>query len=244
MLRITNLSAGYPRRRVIDDLTWNVPSGKTVLLGPNGAGKSTLMTVLAGARYPRRGRVTLGDYSPQGRRSARVGYLRRVSWMPQQVAALGGMTAFTQVAYSGWLKGMTRGDAASAAHEALRHVGLEASASAESRTLSGGQLRRLALAQALVSSPDVLILDEPTVGLDVKQRARFREYLADISPDRSVLVSTHQTDDLHEIFDTVIVFYRGTIVWQGGMSDFLSHATPGETRPAESAYVNLLPGEE
>ncbi|HEY8503352.1 MAG TPA: ATP-binding cassette domain-containing protein [Gemmataceae bacterium] len=244
-LRFEQVTFWYRRAAgpVLDRFSWQVPTGRTVLLGPNGAGKSTLLAVGADALRPARGRVRLESLDPR-RRADRAAYRRAVGWMPQQVRAVPGLTAQEQVAYAGWLKGLPRSRAWLAASEALGRVGLAELAGQKAATLSGGQLRRVGLAQALVHGAKVLLLDEPTAGLDPAQRARFRELLVALPPELPVVVSTHQVDDLSELFDTVVVLDRGVIRFTGTVPAFLELAAPAEAgKRAEAAYARVVAGE-
>ncbi len=228
---------------VFTDFCWQVSPGKTVLLGPNGAGKSTLLALGANALRPNRGDITLGLLSATTR-SHRAAYRRAVGWMPQQIRAVPGLTAQEQVAYAAWLKGYGRKQAWSAAAAALDQVGLTPLAASKTATLSGGQLRRVGLAQVIVHAPEVLLLDEPTVGLDPAQRSRFRTLLAELPATQPVIVSTHQIDDLSELFDTVVVLVAGTIRFAGSVTEFMRLApADAATRRAEVAYAQFV-GEE
>ncbi len=241
-LRFESLTYGYSRKkRVFEDFSWEVQRGRTVLLGPNGAGKSTLIGLGANALTPKAGRVSLGELDPRHIRH-RARYRRLVGWMPQQIRAVPGLTAREQVAYAGWLKGLSRTEAWQRAGEALEMVDLTALGDSKASTLSGGQLRRVGLAQVLVHSPQVLLLDEPSVGLDPAQRARFRDILTRLPGELAVLVSTHQVDDLSEVYDRVAVITEGRIVFEGPVGDFMSLAPDGPRR-AEVAYAVLLGGE-
>jgi ABC-2 type transport system ATP-binding protein len=225
---------------VFRDFSWRLPTGKTVLLGPNGAGKTTLLSLGVGAMRP-----TAGAIHPDGvRQESGLGPLRRAAaMMPQRIVAIPGFTAREQVAYAAWLRGADPGLAALAASSALERVGLEDHAASLVSTLSGGQLRRVGLAQALVLPSRVLLLDEPTAGLDPAQRSTFRALVAALPEEETVLVSTHQVDDLSEVYDTVVVLARGEIRFQGSPSDFLAAAPAGSARPAEAAYIQILGSE-
>ncbi|MBA2555739.1 MAG: ATP-binding cassette domain-containing protein [Chloroflexi bacterium] len=227
---------------VLDGFSWEVPEGRTVLLGPNGAGKTTLLSLGAAALQPWGGQVHLGPVD-SARRRDRESFRRAVGWMPQHVRAVPGLLCREQVTYAGWLKGMSTREAWTAASAALSQVGMMELAERMTSQLSGGQLRRVGLAQALVHDARVLLLDEPTAGLDPAQRARFRETLAALPPEETVLVSTHQVDDLSELFDTVVVIDRGVIRYQGSVTAFLDLAPPDAQRPAEAAYGQLVSGE-
>lgn len=226
-LHYDDISFTYRRGRppVIEGLSWSPRPGRTVLLGPNGAGKSTLLALGARALLPTVGSVRVGD----------------VGWMPQRVAAVAGLRVREQVAYAGWLHGMPRREALAGADVALDRVGLADRAGARVSELSGGQLRRVGLAEALVVDPDVLLLDEPTSGLDPQQRARFRSVLQGLPSGRSVVVSTHQVDDLGDLFEHVVVLLDGRIAFDGSLEEFLAPADgQSETRRAEEAYRLVL----
>ena len=163
------------------------------MLGPNGAGNTTLLRLLAGDLRARSGQVSI---TKDGQRSVSGSSLRRqVAWMPQSVSAVAGLNVLEQVAYSGWLGGLPTKVAMRRADGAVRLVLLDDGRDAAATTLSGGQLRRVGLADALAMRADYLLLDEPMAGLDPAQRANFREVLKGL-PDCGLVVSTHQTDDV------------------------------------------------
>jgi ABC-2 type transport system ATP-binding protein len=231
---------GKRHQPVLEDFSWEVPPGKTVLLGPNGAGKSTLLSLGTDALRPSKGRVRFGDLTPSRRRE-RSAYRRTVGWMPQHIHAVPGLTVREQVAYAAWLKGIGQRQAWLAAADAIGKVGLRELARRKVSTLSGGQLRRIGLAQMLVHDARILLLDEPTAGLDPAQRSRFRDLMAALPPEQAVVVSTHQVDDLSELFDTVVVLDQGRIRFTGTVKKFLDLAPPAATGArAEAAYTRLV----
>ena len=226
---------------VFERFNLDIPPGRTVLLGPNGAGKSTLMSLLASAVLPRKGRIHIGEHRTDRRRD--LAPLRRaVGWMPQTIATVTGLTVREQVAYHAWAKGENRADAWESALHALRAVNMADLADRSVRKLSGGQLRRVGLAQSIVHRPSVLLLDEPTAGLDPAQRNAFRRILAELDTGATVLVSTHQTGDLSDLFASVIVLADGRTGYHGPTADFLALAPQGDNpeRRAEAAYSTLL----
>ncbi|MFI9569733.1 ATP-binding cassette domain-containing protein [Streptomyces rishiriensis] len=241
-IHVSRCSFGYRRRDpVLDNLTLELPSGCVVLLGPNGAGKSTLLGLLASALRPRAGTVKLGNLNTR-RRGDLKQYRRQVGWLPQQVTPVPGLRVREQAAYAGWLKGMSRRDAWDSSLEAINQVGLQELSERSAAQLSGGQLRRLGIAQTLVHSAQVVLLDEPTAGLDPTQRRVFRALLDDLKDRASFVVSTHQTEDLADSYDSVLLLDRGRILFQGSTASFLDLAPRqlAQERRAEAAYAGLI----
>ncbi|MFG2606706.1 ABC transporter ATP-binding protein [Streptomyces sp. NPDC048514] len=238
-IQFDSCTFGYRRRKppILADLTYTVPDGFTVLLGPNGAGKSTLLKLGSGLELPSSGSVRIGDVPSHG-----SAFRKQVAWMPQTITPMTGLSAREQVAYAGWLKGMTRTDAWDAALTALGRVNMAGRAGIKSRHLSGGQLRRVGVACALVHGAGTLLLDEPTAGMDPTQRRVFRDLIVGLATDDvRVLMSTHDVADLAEEADHVTVLQRGEIIFTGPTEGFLSHAprdTP-EVRRAEAAYATV-----
>lgn len=224
------------KRQVFSKLDLTMPAGRTVLLGPNGAGKSTLLSLAASVLRPQAGTVTYQTLKVFDR-----AYRRKVAWLPQRVDAVSGLTAREQVAYVGWLKGMSRREAWDASRTALAQVELSSAENRKSAELSGGQLRRVGVAQALVHGAELVLLDEPNAGLDPRQRRVFLNMLAGLPAGISVVVSTHDVADLSEVADNVVVLTDGRIVYNGPTAGFLDHAAEGTPtgRLAEAAYSQL-----
>ncbi|UXY19810.1 ATP-binding cassette domain-containing protein [Streptomyces cynarae] len=230
-------SYGRRKRPVLSDFSYALPGGLTILLGPNGAGKSTLLKMSASVVVPESGSVSFGRL-----RAGSKEFRKAVAWMPQTITPLASLTAREYVAYIGWLKGMNRGDAWSQARRALQRVELSDKADERTTRLSGGQLRRVGVAAALVHDARVLLLDEPTAGMDPRQRRVFRDILAGLREDVRVLMSTHDVADLAEEADHVTVLEAGRILHSGTTESFLAH-TPADVpqgRAAEGAYTALL----
>ncbi|MEE1755714.1 ABC transporter ATP-binding protein [Streptomyces sp. SP18CS02] len=238
-LEFDSCTYAYRRRRtpVLRDLDYRLPAGLTILLGPNGAGKSTLLKIGASVIRPTSGKVTLGDLSAPDK-----AYRGSVSWMPQNVTPAASLTSREYVSYVGWLKGMNRRDAWDRAIDCLRRVELSSHADAKTTQLSGGQLRRVGVAAALVHDARVMLLDEPTAGMDPHQRRVFRDMLTSLTEDVRVLMSTHDVADLAEDADHVTVLVDGRIRQTGDVASFLAHAPEGVVpgRAAEAAYTRLL----
>lgn len=237
----------YPRtkRPVLDQFDLEFSPGHTVLLGPNGAGKSTLLSLGASAMRPQSGLVRHRGIDSTNRRHIRT-YRRKVSWLPQRPGFLPGLTCREHVAYVGWLKGMGERAAWHAAPEAIERVGLTDKMNDKVASLSGGQQQRIAIAQALVHEAELLLLDEPTVGLDPNQRRRFLDLLISLRGTVDVIVSTHDIGDLDEAFDEVVVLESGRSRFRGAVEEFASHAQPDcvPGRRLESAYASLLEAAE
>lgn len=242
---LTNCSFGYRRGLpVLNNLSLAFDRGATVLLGPNGAGKSTLLGIASSALRSAAGTVRLGRLGTRSSRDLK-NYRTKVGWLPQQVKPVPGLRVREQVAQAGWLKGMSRTDAWEASAGALARVGLGELAERRSTELSGGQKRRLGIAQALVHSAEVVLMDEPTAGLDPAQRATFRRLVTELSPTVSVVVSTHQTEDLADSYHSVVVLGAGRVRHQGTVDSYFRLApvgTPVE-RQADAAYATLFAGE-
>jgi ABC-2 type transport system ATP-binding protein len=198
--------------------------GVTGLLGPNGAGKTTLLRILATVLAPDRGRLRLLGRDP-GTPAGRLAIRRRLGYLPQEPGFHRGMTVFDFIDYVAILKEMTD---RRARHDEVRRVielaGLAQVSGKRIRALSGGMRRRVGLAQALLGDPDLVILDEPTAGLDPEQRLRFREIVSRIGEGRTVILSTHQTEDVAAVCQTVMVLHQGRCLFTGTPAGLIEQA--------------------
>jgi ABC-2 type transport system ATP-binding protein len=214
-------------------------SGVTALVGVNGAGKSTLLSVLSGALRPRHGRVTLDGTSLYTR--ARRSLLPRIALMPQSFRYPRNFTVREVVEYLAWMRGLPRGDIAAATSAALEQVDMAHRADVKMQTLSGGMVRRVALAQAIVARPDVLLLDEPTTGLDPEQRARLRATIGNLDPQAITVMSSHVMEDVERVADTVVVLDAGELLFHDSLSQLKAMSPLGSTEnAAESAFLHLV----
>ncbi|WP_415952669.1 ABC transporter ATP-binding protein [Streptomyces sp. KLOTTS4A1] len=214
-VRVDELTVRYRRTIALDTVNLRLGKGVTGLLGPNGAGKTTLLRALATVLAPTEGRIRvlgLDPLAPRPRQEIR----RRMGYLPQAPGFHRHFTAFEFVDYVAILKEHT---VRAARHDEVRRVldavGLGDVRGKKLKSLSGGMRQRVALASALIGDPDLLILDEPTVGLDPEQRLRFRELVADLGEGRTVLLSTHQTEDVSALCRRVIVLAAGRVRHDG-----------------------------
>jgi ABC-2 type transport system ATP-binding protein len=207
------------RTQALAGVSLEAGTGITGLLGPNGAGKTTLLRILATVLAPDAGELRLFGRDPRDG-AERAGIRRRLGYMPQEPGFHTRFTAFEFVDYVAILKELTdRRARHDEVRRVLRLVGLADVAGKRVGALSGGMRRRVALAQALLGDPELLILDEPTAGLDPEQRLRFRDLISTLAADRSVVISTHQTEDVAALCHRVIVLRDGGTAFSGTPAD-------------------------
>lgn len=213
----TGLSQRYWRRWVFRRLDIDVGKGVTALLGPNGAGKTTLLHTLVGLRPPVSGSLrVLGIDTLQ--RSGRRDVAARLGFLPQNVGIIPGYTLSDYITYAAWLKGVPNRELPALVNAALTKVDLAERAKSKMRTLSGGMIRRAGIAQALVSRPELLVLDEPAAGLDPEQRISLRRLMRTLAESMCVLISTHAVEDVRHVADHVLVLRAGEIVFDGSVT--------------------------
>jgi ABC-type multidrug transport system ATPase subunit len=213
-VEITDLTRRFGRTQAVAGVTLDLGPGVFGLLGPNGAGKTSLLRMMATVVPPSSGRLRLlvhdpGSYGP--RRQIR----RRLGYVPQNLGFYPRFTVVEFVEYFALLKEMPAAQVSRAVATAVERVGLGDKATAKLRTLSGGMLRRVGIAQAIVNSPDLLLLDEPTAGLDPEQRVSFRSLLRDLGQQATVVVSTHLVEDVGAACGRVALMDQGRIAFDG-----------------------------
>jgi ABC-type multidrug transport system ATPase subunit len=217
-VELTELTRKFGRTWAVSGVTLEAGPGVFGLLGPNGAGKTSLLRMMATVLPPTSGTLRLlgrdpGAYGP--RREIR----RRLGYLPQNLGYYPGFTVAEFVEYFALLKEMPPGRVPQAVATAIERVGLGGRARTRLRTLSGGMLRRAGIAQAIVNEPELLLLDEPTAGLDPEQRVAFRALLRDLGERATAMVSTHLVEDVGAACSEVALMDAGKIVF---------HGTPGE----------------
>lgn len=213
-LKTDRLTKRYKNIIATDRLTFTLQRGVTGLVGANGAGKTTLMRMLCGILTPTEGTITYDGIPVTDER-----YRNILGYLPQDFGYYPDFTGMDFLMYFSALKGLSKADAKTRTEELLHITGLTEAAKKRVKTYSGGMKQRLGIAQALINRPEVLILDEPTAGLDPQERVRFRNLIEEIGQNSIVLLSTHILSDIEHIADKVLMMKSGQIIWQGNWKD-------------------------
>ncbi|HEY6541605.1 MAG TPA: ABC transporter ATP-binding protein [Ktedonobacteraceae bacterium] len=208
----------------LEGVNLSIPGGMYGLLGPNGAGKTTLMRILAGILRPSSGRLCIGGYDYETEKG-RVEVKRLLGYLPQEMGVYPDLNAREFLDYVAILKGMDdRRARQRRVEELLETVSLTAVARRKLKTFSSGMKRRIGIAQALLNDPQLLIVDEPTAGLDPEERIRFRNLLSDLGGERTILLSTHIVEDIAQTCRHLAVLKNGRVVFQGTTIDLIGQA--------------------
>jgi ABC-2 type transport system ATP-binding protein len=232
---VAGLSRRYGSTRALDQVDLTLAPGITGLLGPNGAGKTTLLSVLATVSEPDAGSVSALGLDPRDP-AERTQIRRRLGYLPQELGYHRHFTVAAFLDYVAILKEITgRRERAAEVARVLTATGLEPYARRRIRALSGGMRQRTGIAQALLGQPGLLVLDEPTAGLDPEQRLRFRELLSDLPGDPVIVLSTHQADDIAAICARVVVLLQGQVRFAGTPAELAATAA-GKVWTADGRY--------
>ena len=241
-VEITDLTRRLGRTQAVAGVDLAAGPGVFGLLGPNGAGKTTLLRLMATVIPPTSGTLRLlgrdpGSYGPRKEIRRRLGYL------PQNLGYYPGFTVVEFIEYFALLKEMPAARIPAAVAAAVERVDLGGKAKAKLRTLSGGMLRRVGIAQAIVNEPELLLLDEPTAGLDPEQRVAFRALLRDLGQRATVVVSTHLVEDVGAACSEVALMDQGKIVFHGTPAELTARgegAAAAGDAPLERGYSAVL----
>lgn len=210
MIQVEGLTKYYGNYRAIDSLSFHADAGEIVgFLGPNGAGKTTAMRILTGYMPPSEGRAVIAGYDVY---EDSLEVRRRIGYLPETVPLYKEMSVWQYVDYMAALHGMRGNEREDRVEEVLDKVGLLDRSDSMIDSLSRGMRQRVGLAQALVHKPKVLILDEPTVGLDPRQVREVRELIREVGEDRTVLLSTHILSEVSQLCSRILVINKGKIV--------------------------------
>lgn len=210
--------------QALTDVNLVFHNGMFGLLGPNGAGKTTLMRILAGILRPTNGTIQVGEHDAKSERG-RTAIKRLLGYLPQDLGVYPDLSARELLDYVGILKGLDeRKTRKRRVDELLELVSLSDVANRKLKTFSGGMKRRVGIAQALLNDPKLLIVDEPTVGLDPEERIRFRNLLSGLGGDRIVLLSTHIIEDIAQTCPFLAIMNKGHITFQGSTIELANAA--------------------
>jgi ABC-2 type transport system ATP-binding protein len=244
-IELSEVTKTYGSTRAVDAISVSFGRGVTGLLGPNGAGKTTLLRIIATVLAADSGTVNVLGEDP-GDVSGRLSIRRRLGYFPQEPGYYDNLSAFDFVDYIAILKEMTQRRARrDEVRRVLTEVGLDDVMHKRIKTLSGGMRRRIIVAQALLGNPELLVLDEPASGLDPEQRLRFRETVSAVAEQHTVLLSTHQTEDVAALCQRVVVVDHGRIL-HDGTPDSLVEQARGRVwladQPDSSAHLSWRTG--
>lgn len=233
-IEIQNLNKSYGKKQALRNVTLTIPSGMFGLLGPNGAGKTTLMKTLATLLKKNQGSVQICGIPVEN-----VTEIRRITgYLPQEFSMYPNMTVYEAMDYLGVLSGLDAKMRKARIPALLDQVNLLEDKMKKVKALSGGMKRRLGIAQAILHNPEILIVDEPTAGLDPEERVRFRNLLCEIAEDRIVILSTHIVGDIEATCENIAVLDEGQILFNGTVAQLLERAD-GKVYTAEVSRNEL-----
>ncbi|NLO09168.1 MAG: ABC transporter ATP-binding protein [Clostridiales bacterium] len=233
-IEIKNLNQFYGRKQALKNVTLNIGTGMFGLLGRNGAGKTTLMKVLVTLLPVSQGEVTVCKI-PVGKEAQ----IRKITgYLPQEFSMYANMTVYEAMDYLGVLSGLRKAERKDRIPSLLEKVNLKDKSRVKIKALSGGMKRRLGIAQAILHDPRILIVDEPTAGLDPEERVRFRNLLCEIAQERIVILSTHIVGDIEATCERIGVLEEGEIIYQGSVTELIERAK-GKIYAAEINHIEL-----
>ena len=219
ILELQNITKTYENKVVLDNINCAFKNGVYGLLGPNGAGKSTMIRLICHLESPKSGKILL-DGEPIGKLDAR--YRSLLGYVPQKAGYYPDFTAWEFLNYLGIMKGVSREEIKMRIYNSLAIVNLSDTGSKKIKNFSGGMKQRLCIAQAILNNPDILILDEPTVGLDLEERLQFKQFISEYADDRIVILATHIVSDVEDIGNEIVILSNGRIRMQSTPEELLS----------------------
>ena len=241
ILTLEKLSKAYGKKRALECVSYSFHTGLYGILGPNGAGKSTMMNLITDNLRPDSGRVLYN-----GKEISRLGkaYLTKLGYMPQHEGFYDAFSGRMFLLYMSEMKAIPKAEAISQIEEILERVNLKNDAHRKISDYSGGMKQRLLLAQALLGDPEILLLDEPTAGLDPAERIRLRNYIHTLAKERIILFTTHIVSDIQEIADQILMMKNGMIIKAGSIQKILGEIQDetGRNCSLEQAYLYVMGG--
>ena len=216
-IKITDLSKNFGSKQALKNISLDINQGMFGLLGPNGAGKTTLMKIISTLLKKSSGEVIVCGIPVE--KSSEIRGL--IGYLPQDFSMYGNMNAYEALDYLATLSGMKKSERKTKVPELLEKVNLLEQQKTKVKAMSGGMKRRLGIAQSMIHDPKVIIVDEPTAGLDPEERVRFRNLLCEIAKDRIVLLSTHIVGDIEATCEEIAVLNQGEIVFRGTVRELL-----------------------
>lgn len=247
-LTVNRITKQYSNKIAVDRVSITMKTGVYGLLGANGAGKTTLMRMMCGILRPDSGEILLGSIPVNSE-----DYRKLLGYLPQDFGYYPNFTAWDFMLYMAALKGIPKEKAQARIEELLEMTNLSDVRKKKVKTFSGGMKQRLGIAQALLNNPKILILDEPTAGLDPKERVKFRNMISKLGNQRIVLLSTHIVSDVEYIADQIMVMKDGSIIHKGSLEEIIQaiegkvwecKVTRGEGNRLQSCYVVINIREE
>ncbi|MBQ9762124.1 MAG: ATP-binding cassette domain-containing protein [Oscillospiraceae bacterium] len=235
-LRIENLTKKYGEKVALQDFSYIFTPGIYGILGANGAGKSTLMNLITDNVKRNEGRIL---WDGQEILKLGVSFRAQLGYMPQQQGMYSDFSARAFLRYMAQVKGLKRKQANTQIEELLELVNLKEDAHKKLGGFSGGMRQRVLLAQALLGEPRIMILDEPTAGLDPKERLRLRNYIADLAEDRIVFLTTHIVSDIESIATDVLLMKNGVLVKHGTPEELIAEIQGKDLEDVYMAYLGV-----
>lgn len=239
MLELCDVSKKYRDKEALSQVSMGLDSGIYGLLGPNGAGKSTLMNIVTGNIRPTGGKVLW-----EGKEIGELGgkFRSLIGYAPQQQGLYDGFSGRRFLSYMGALKGIAKKEMRAEIGRVLAYVNMEEAADRAIGTYSGGMKQRILIAQAILGTPKLVVLDEPTAGLDPRERVRVRELIRALSGDRTILVSTHVVSDIAPIAKEILLLRAGKLIDRGTVEALC--AKYEGSRDLEEVYMRIFGEEE
>lgn len=240
-LEIISVSKHYGRKQALNNFTYEFTNGIYGLLGPNGAGKTTLMNIITGNIKPDKNKGKI-IWNSKDIMSLGKEFRSKLGFMPQQQNLYDNMSAYDFLSYIAALKDIDRKSVDDEINELLKRVELEESSDKKIGGFSGGMKQRLLIASALLGSPQLLIMDEPTAGLDPKQRVIIKRLISELSEEMIIIISTHIISDIENIAKEILLLKNGTIIKSGAVLELISEMENCEQN-LENLYMHYYGGE-